>query len=46
MNKKKRAEEIVDNMSDETLKAIGFGIIKTVAITFLIGVFVGWFFTK
>jgi hypothetical protein len=46
MKKKTRAEEIVDNMSDETLKAIGFGVIKAVTITFLIGVFVGWFFTK
>lgn len=42
MKKKTRAEKTVDDMSDETLKAIGFGVIKAVTIAFLFGALVGY----
>jgi len=46
MKKKTKAEKIVDNMPDETLKTIGFGVIRAVTIAFLFGALVGYLFTN
>ena len=46
MNKKETSEEIVNSMSDKTITAIGFGVIKAVTIAFLFGALVGYLFTN